>query len=112
MADQLGVVESEYDLTQVYLDKHVLQVEARRDTMMFIRYFSELSDATDWTKLSLRYWAWANSESSYVGIGEGDMPVGGYRRLLKAMAGPGHVRLGHRVDTIEQTSRGVVVRAT
>src|SRR3954447_8357109 len=112
LADQLGDGASVYQGAQVYMNNHGLQGDARRDAEMVIRGFSELSDATDWTKLSLRYWAWANSESSYTGIGEGDMPVGGYRRLVAAMAGPGQVRLGHRVNTIEQTPRGVVVRAT
>src|SRR3954468_9701513 len=112
LADQRGDGGSVRDGAEAYMDEHGVQGDARRQALMVIRGFSELSDATDWTRLSLRYWAWANSESSYVGIGEGNMPEGGYRRLLEAMAGPGRVRLGHRVQAGEQTRRGGTVRAT
>ena len=112
IADQLGDGASVFDGAQAYMDNHGLQGDARRQALMVIRGFSELSDASPWTKLSLRYWAWSNSEAPYLGIGEGNMPVGGYRRLYEAMAGPGQVRLSHQVHAIEQTSRGVVVRAT
>jgi monoamine oxidase len=112
LADKLGDGASVRDGAEAYMDEHGVQGDARRQALMVIRGFSELSDATDWTRLSLRYWAWANSEAPYTGIGEGNMPEGGYRRLLQAMAGPGRVRLGHRVHAVEQTRRGVTVRAT
>jgi monoamine oxidase len=112
IADELGPTASVRDGAQVYLDKNGLQGDRRRETEHLIRLISELSDAYDWTRLSLKDWAWANSESSYLGIGEGDMPKGGYRGVYRALAGPGQVRLNHRVDAVERVRNGVVVRAT
>jgi monoamine oxidase len=111
IARELGPRASVYEGTQVYLDRQGLRGDVRRQTQFLIRSESEFVFGHDWAALSLQYWSWANSESSYLGVGEGDFPVGGYRRLIKAMAGPTSVRLGHRVTAIELTRGGVLVRA-
>src|SRR3954454_2619290 len=111
LADELGARASVRDGAQAYLDGLGLQDPVRRETEIVIRLLSEFVYGTDWAELSLRYWAYANSESSYLGLGEGDFPDGGYTRLIPAMAGPQHVRLNHRVTAIEQDRRGVLVRA-
>src|SRR5256714_3530636 len=99
------------DGAQVYMDRQGLQGPARRHTEFVIRLLSEFVYGTDWAQMSLQYWSYANSESKYLGTGEGEFPEGGYTRLYTAMAGPQRVRLGHRVTAIEQRRNGVVVRA-
>src|SRR5439155_26943686 len=68
-----------------------------------------LPDATDWNLDSLQYWA--NGSSPYIGFGEGDLPVGGYTRLVQSLAGSSDVRLRHRVTTVAVEPDGVRVRA-
>jgi monoamine oxidase len=112
IADELGPGASVRDGAQVYLDRWGLRGDGRRQAEFLIRALSEFPQGYDWAKLSLYDWSWANQESSYIGVGEGDFPQGGYRRLYRAMAGPGEVRLGHRVDAIGRRPDGVLVRAT
>lgn len=100
------------DGAQVYLDRWGLSGDGRRQAEFLFRMLSEFPQGTDWARLSLYDWSWANQESSYLGVGEGDFPQGGYRRLYRAMAGPGEVRLRHRVRAIERRRGGVIVRAT
>src|SRR3954464_1171740 len=111
LADELGPRASVRDGAQVYLQREGLQGVVRRNTEFLIRLLSEFVYGTDWAQMSLRYWSYANSESKYLGTGEGEFPEGGYTRLYAAMAGPQRVRLGHRVTAIEQRRNGVVVRA-
>ena len=112
IAEELGLDASVRDGAQVYLDRSGLTGDARRQAEFVVRFLSEFPSGWDWNELSLRYWSWGNSESSYIGIGQGEFPIGGYRGLVRAMAGAGEVRLRHRVHTIERDRRGVVVRAT
>jgi polyamine oxidase len=55
---------------------------------------------------SLR-WLW--NEDEYEGDFLGDVPAGGYVRLVDAMGGPAQVRLGAAVTTIDITETGVRV---
>jgi polyamine oxidase len=111
IAKELGPRSSVRDGAQVYMDREGLQGTVRRNTEFLIRLLSEFVYGTDWSQMSLQYWSYANSESTYLGTGEGEFPEGGYTRLYTAMAGPQRVRLGHRVTAIDQGRRGVVVHA-
>ena len=112
IADELGPGASVFDGAQVYLDRNGQSGDQRRQAEFLMRLVSEMSYGYDWTQLDLHEWAWPNHEDDYIGVGEGDMPKGGYRGLIRAIAGSGEVRLGHRVQSIEQRPGGVVVRAT
>jgi polyamine oxidase len=115
ISTELGPRASVRDGAIVYMDRAGLTGDDRRRTEFLIRLLSEFTYGHDWAKLAL--FEWANHESSakpeqlYVGPGQGELPVGGYRPLIKAMTGSEPVRLGHRVHTIEQGPSGVVVRA-
>jgi len=108
IAGELGETASIYDGAQVYLDRHGLGGDARRQAAFAIRILSELPENYPWTKLSL-YHA-ANRDLLYEG-GLGVWPVGGYERLYQAMAGPEQVRLLHHVDAIERFRDRVTVHA-
>ena len=112
IADHLGPNASVRAGAQVYLDRYWLGGSLRRQTEFWIRTLSEFPQGTDWDRLALHDWAGPNQESTYQGVGEGDFPEGGYRRLYEAMAGSGDVRFNHRVEAIEVGETGVVVRAT
>ena len=105
---ELGPGASVYDGAQVYLDRQGLQGDARRQAEFVIHLIVESGDNYEWERISLDYWA--NFESPYTGVGQGEFPVGGYGRLIEAMAGDTRVRLRHRVHAIERHRRGVVVR--
>ena len=107
---ELGPEASVRDGAQVYLDRQGLQGDARRHAEFVIHLIAESGDNYEWERISLDYWA--NYESPYTGVGQGEFPVGGYRRLVDAMAGDTEVRLRHRVDAIERHRRGVVVHCT
>ena len=92
---ELGPGASVYDGAQVYLDRQGLQGDARRQAEFVIHLIVESGDNYEWERISLDYWA--NYESPYTGVGQGEFPVGGYRRLIEAMAGDTRVRLRHRV---------------
>ena len=77
------------DGAQVYLDRNGLDGDARRATEFLIRSVSEFVYGTDWARLSLERWSWANSESDYLGVGQGDFPSAGTARSIPAMAGGG-----------------------
>jgi polyamine oxidase len=111
LADELGPRASVRDGAEVYIQREGLQDPVKRNTEWLIRLLSEFVYGTDWSQLSLQYWSYANSESKYLGTGEGEFPEGGYRRLYNAMAGPQSFRLNHRVTAIDQGRRGVVVHA-
>ena len=82
---ELGPGASVYDGAQVYLDRQGLQGDARRQAEFVIHLIVESGDNYEWERISLDYWA--NFESPYTGVGQGEFPVGGYRRLIEAMAG-------------------------
>jgi monoamine oxidase len=107
---ELGPGASVYDGAQVYLDRNGVQGDARRHAAFVIQLISESGDNYEWERISLDYWA--NYESPYTGVGQGEFPTGGYRRLIQAMAGETEVRLRHRVHAIERHRRGVVVHCT
>ena len=111
LADELGPRASVRDGAEVYIQRQGLEGVVRRNTEWLIRLLSEFVYGTDWSQMSLQYWSYANSESKYLGTGEGEFPEGGYRRLYTAMAGPQQFRLNHRVTSVEQRRGGVVVQA-
>jgi polyamine oxidase len=110
ISDELGPKASVFDGTQVYLDRQGLQGNARRYAEFVIQLISESGDNYEWQRISLDYWA--NYEDPYSGVGQGEFPQGGYRRLIRSMAGDTEVRLRHRVHAIERHRRSVVVHCT
>jgi len=108
IAAELGASASIYEGAQVYLDRHGLDGDARRQAEFVIQSLSELSENYPWTKLSLDQAVHRNL--LYSG-GLGVFPVGGYQSLYQAMAGPEEVRLSHHVDAIERSRDGVTVHA-
>ena len=108
IAAELGASASIYEGAQVYLDRHGLDGDARRQAGFVIQSLSELSENYPWTKLSLDQAVHRNL--LYTG-GLGVWPVGGYERLYQAMAGPEEVRLSHPVEAIERSRDGVIVHA-
>ena len=104
---ELGPGASVRDGAQVYLDRQGLDGAARRHAEFVIHLIAESGDNYEWERISLDYWA--NYESPYTGVGQGEFPVGGYGRLIDAMAGDTELRLRHRVHAIERRRRGVVV---
>ena len=109
IAAELGVTASIYDGARLYLDRHGLAGDARRQAEFVIRSLSELSENYPWTKLSLDQAV--HRDLLYTG-GLGVFPVGGYERLYQAMAGPEPVLLSHEVEAIERSRDGVTVHAT
>ena len=107
---ELGPQASVFDGAQVYLDRQGLEGDARRHAEFVIQLIAESGDNYEWQRISLDYWA--NYESPYTGVGQGEFPVGGYRRLYRSMAGDTEVRLRHRVHAIERHRRGVVVHCS
>lgn len=107
---ELGPRASVYDGAQVYLDRQGLEGDARRHAEFVINLIAESGDNYEWERISLDYWA--NYESPYTGVGQGEFPVGGYRRLIQSMAGDTEVRLRQRVSEIERHRGGVVVHCT
>jgi hypothetical protein len=108
IAAELGATASVYDGAQVYLDRHGLDGDARRQAAFVIQSLSELSENYPWTKLSLDQAV--HRDLLYTG-GLGVFPVGGYERLYQAMAGPEEVRLSRPVEAIERSRDGVIVHA-
>jgi monoamine oxidase len=108
IAAELGATASMYDGAQLYLDRHGLDGDARRQAEFVIQSLSELSENYPWTKLSLDQAV--RRDLLYTG-GLGVFPVGGYERLYQAMAGPEQVQLSHDVEAIERSGDGVTVNA-
>lgn len=90
-----------------YLDDVRLSGDRRRQAEFLIRTFVELSDAYDWERLSLAQLA--DYQAVYGGVGQGNFPKGGYRRLVDAMAAGLDVRLRQRVTAIDLRRGGVRV---
>ncbi len=109
---QLGPHASVKEGWEAYADQQLMTAVDRRRGGFVTRGFSEMVYGRHWSELSLEGWSWATAESDYFGIGEGNFPRGGYRKLYEPMAGSGEVRFGHAVRAIEAEHRGVVVHAT
>ena len=106
---QLGPNASAKDGILAYIKQNNLTGDAARFAEYFLRLIVELPDATDWDLDSLQYWA--NGSSPYIGFGEGDFPVGGYRRLTQSLGASTDVRLQHRVTNVSVGRSGVTVVA-
>src|SRR5205823_2933462 len=106
---KLGPNASTRDGILAYIKQKKLTGDAARFAEYFLRLIVELPDATDWDLDSLQYWA--NGSSPYIGFGEGDFPVGGYRRLTRSLGASAHVRLQHRVTDVSIERDGVKVVA-
>jgi len=106
---KLGPNASTKDGILAYIKQKKLTGDAARFAEYFLRLIVELPDATDWDLDSLQWWA--NGSSPYIGFGEGDFPVGGYRRLTRSLAAGSDVRLSQRVTDIAVGRDGVSVRA-
>lgn len=109
---QLGPDASVKDGIEAYmkLAGAAMLPEQRARALHVTRYVHETFEAADWADISLNYLV--NSPAvAYGGSEFGDFPVGGYARLVQAMAGTGEVRLDHRVTRIEHGGRQVRVHA-
>jgi monoamine oxidase len=107
--EELGAGASVHDGAQLFLDRYRVHGDARRQAEYAIRLFADLAETVSWRDLSLHQWATRDLE--YTGTGLGDWPIGGYVRLIDAMAGTTDVRLGHAVTAIERRRSSVVVSA-
>lgn len=74
------------------------------------RFVHETFDAADWDDISL-YYSVNSPVETYGGSEFGDFPIGGYTRLVQAMAGHTPVLLNHEVTRIEHGDAGVTVHA-
>jgi len=109
---QVGPQASVKDGIEAYMAVAGLAMlpDQRARAQHVVRYVHETFDAADWGDISLEYLV--NSPiDSYGGSEFGDFPVGGYTRLVQAMAGRSDVRLNHRVTRIEHGDTGVTVYA-
>jgi polyamine oxidase len=97
-SERLGPGASVRDAAAAYLADRNLSGAARRRARFAIRLFAEQEENMYWNRISLAYLA--AYSSPYDGIGQGDFPRGGYRRLIEAMAAGTEVLLGHRVRRI------------
>jgi polyamine oxidase len=109
-AARLGPDSSIRDGAVAYLDDSNLQGDDRRYAEFAIRVVAEQTDNAFWHSISLP--ASAAYEAPYDGVGQGDTPVGGYRRIVEALAAGADVRLRHDVRAIERTRSGVRIEAT
>jgi monoamine oxidase len=87
-----------------------MTADQRRRAEHVTRFIHEAFDAGPWDRISL-YYDVNSPIDSYGGSEFGDFPVGGYTRLVQAMAGSMAVKLGHRVTRIVQSANGVIVEA-
>lgn len=109
ISSQLGPNATTKDGILRYVEQRGLSGDPARFAEFFLRLIVELPDATDWDLDSLEYWA--NYESPYFGLGEGDFPVGGYTQLVRSLGGGADARLQHRVTDVILEDGGVRVRA-
>jgi len=105
----LGPSASTKDGIIRYADSHRMHGDYRRRSEFFMRLVTEVPDATDWDKDSLA--AWAGYSSPYYGFGQGDFPVGGYTRIVNALASGSTVRLRRRATDVVVGPGGVRVLA-
>ncbi len=109
-AKQLGPDASIRDAALRFLDDQNLRGARRRRAEFAIRLFAEQEENMYWNRISLPYVA--SYEAPYDGVGQGNFPTGGYRKLVEAMAGDTDVRFAHRVRTIHHDRHGVLVEAS
>ena len=109
ISKELGPRASTKDGILRYADEHKMQGDARRRGEFFMRLVTEVPDATDWDKDSLA--AWAGYSSPYYGFGQGDFPLGGYRRIVAALASGSTIRARRRVTDVIARADGVRVVA-
>lgn len=108
-AERLGPESSIRDGARAYLEDAGLTGDDRRYAEFAIRVVAEQTDNAFWHAISLP--ASAAYEAPYDGVGQGDTPRGGYRRIVDALAAEADVRFRHRVSAIERTRGGVAVEA-
>jgi monoamine oxidase len=105
---QLGDLASAAEGVDAYLDGLRLEPGPARWARAFIRMMLEGADGCAAEQSSLR-WLWSTHE--YGGDDLGDMPEGGYRSLVDAMASGVDVRLGVAVTDVLQRPDEVELRA-
>jgi monoamine oxidase len=104
---KLGPDASAADGIEAFVTGAGLAPGAARRARQALRALIEAESADFAERQSLR-WMW--SEIEYGGHYFGDVPVGGYRRLVEAMAAGVDVRLGVDVNEVVHSAGGVRVR--
>jgi monoamine oxidase len=104
---ELGPDASAADGIEAFVTGAGLAPGAARRARQALRALIEAESADFAERQSLR-WMW--SEIEYGGHYFGDVPVGGYRRLVEAMAAGVDVRLGVDVNEVVHSAGGVRVR--
>jgi polyamine oxidase len=105
---ELGPDASVADAIDAFLDGAGLAPAAARRARQGLRAVIEAESADLSERQSLR-WMW--NETEYEGSYFGDVPDGGYRRLVDAMATGVDVRLGVHVAEVALSTTGVRVRS-
>lgn len=110
LSDRLGPAASMQDGIELYLDDRDFSGTHRRRVEYFLRVLTEQPDSLEWDRMSLRHWA--SYEGKYLGVGQGNLPVGGYGQLIDAIAGDVEVLTAHPVRSVVWDGSGVAVTAT
>jgi monoamine oxidase len=97
------------DGIELFLDDRGLTGHARRLAGQALRAVVEADCADDVENQSLR---WIGNEVEYDDNLFGDLPIGGYRRVIDALATGLDLRLGAEVAAVEVTDTGVQVRCS
>jgi polyamine oxidase len=106
---ELGPTASAADAIEVFVAGAALSPEPARRAWQALRAMVE-ADASDAAERhSLR---WMGTEREYGGDLFGDLPTGGYRSLVDAMAAGVDVRLGVDVAEVALAGNGVLVRSS
>ena len=105
---ELGPDASAADGIEAFLAGAGLAPGPARRARQALRALIEAESADLAERQSLR-WMW--NEIDYEGHYFGDVPVGGYRRLVEAMAAGVEVRLGVDVAEVNRSANGVRVRS-
>ncbi len=105
---ELGPDASAADGIEAFLAGAGLAPGPARRARQALRALIEAESADLAERQSLR-WMW--NEIDYEGHYFGDVPVGGYRRLVEAMAAGVEVRLGADVAEVNRSANGVRVRS-
>jgi polyamine oxidase len=107
LRSELGPDASAADGIEAFVAGAGLAPGPARRARQALRALIEAESADLAERQSLR-WMW--SEIEYEGHYFGDVPVGGYRRLVDAMAAGVDLRLGVAVDEVIRSASGVRVR--
>jgi monoamine oxidase len=105
---ELGPDASAADGIEAFVAGSGLAPGPARRARQALRALIEAESADRAERQSLR-WMW--NEIEYGGHYFGDVPVGGYRRLVEAMAAGVDLRLGMDVTEVARSARGVRVRS-